>query len=57
MRTRFEDNYFNLDNLKSYMALSAREKLNYLEEINSFFRKVTPAESKKIWEELKKRGW
>ena len=57
MITRVEDDYFNTDDLKSYMALSAREKLNYLEEVNSFFRKVTPAESKKIWEELKKRGW
>jgi hypothetical protein len=48
---------FNLDDLKRYMSLSAEEKLNYLEAMNIFLMESMPDESKKAWEELKKRGW
>ena len=52
-----DDVYFDIEDLKRYMSLSVEEKLNYLEEINSFLAEVMPIKSKKAWEELKKIGW
>ena len=51
------DDYFDVEDLKRYMSLSAEEKLVYLEEINSFLMEAMPDKSKKAWEELKKNGW
>lgn len=51
------DEYFNVEDLKRYMALTAEQKLIYLEEMNKFFHEAMPPESKKAWEELKKNGW
>ena len=45
------------EELKRYMALSAKEKLDFLEEMNQFFSKVIPDENKKIWSQLQKEGW
>jgi hypothetical protein len=39
------------------MALSAEQKLIYLEEMNKFFHEAMSHESKKAWVELKKSGW
>lgn len=46
---------FDLDYLKRYCALSAKEKLEYLEELNRFLAAAMPEESKRIWAELKER--
>jgi|WetSurMetagenome_2_1015567.scaffolds.fasta_scaffold65116_4 hypothetical protein len=51
------DEYFNVEDLKRYMALSAEQKLIYLEEANKFFHEVMSPESKKAWKELKESGW
>ncbi len=51
------DDYFNIEDLKAYMSLSAEEKLVYLQEINSFFAEVMSDERKKTWEKLKQEGW
>jgi|GEM_PF-2591428 hypothetical protein len=51
------DDYYNLDDLKNYMALPAKEKLNSLERLNAFFVKAVPAQNKAIWQRLKKIGW
>jgi hypothetical protein len=51
------DEYFDVEDLKRYMALSAEQKLTYLEEANKFFHEAMPPESKKAWEKLKKSGW
>jgi len=56
MRRRTEDDQ-ELEELKRHMALSAEEKLNYLEEINDFMNKAMPASSKEIWQRLKQEGW
>jgi hypothetical protein len=45
------------EDLKRYMAVPARQKLRMLEKTNAFFQRMMPASSKKIWEELKKRGF
>jgi len=47
---------FDLEFIKTYMALSAEEKLKYLEELNRFLAAATPEKSKKAWEELRLRG-
>ena len=46
-----DEEYFNIDDLKRYMSLSAEEKLRYLQEINAFFHEFMPSESKRVWEE------
>jgi hypothetical protein len=43
--------------MKRYMALSAEQKLTYLEEMNKFFHEAMSPESKQAWEELKKCGF
>ena len=48
---------YGIDDLKRYMDLPAKEKLEYLEQMNEFFSKAMPATSKKIWQELQKQGW
>jgi hypothetical protein len=47
---------YDLDDIRRHMALSVVDKLNYLEQLNIFFHKITPAKSKKIWEKLKSTG-
>ncbi len=49
--------YVDVEDLKRYMSLSVEEKLNYLEEMNSFLKEAMPVENKRAWEELKKMGW
>ncbi len=51
------DEEYSVEALKRYMALSAEEKFNYLEEINHLFKESMPEKSKKVWEELKRNGW
>ena len=48
---------YNLEEIKSYMALPASKKLLFLEEMNDFFRKVTPPDAKKAWDKLRSKGW
>ena len=48
---------YDIKDLKRYMKLSAKEKLNYLEDVNIFLNKAMTAESKNIWEKLKRSGW
>jgi hypothetical protein len=51
------DSEFDLDRMKLYMALPAEKKLKYLEEANEFFSKFKNEKTKKISEELKRRGF
>ena len=43
---------FDLEFIKTYMALSAREKLEYLEELNRFLALATPEKNKDAWKKL-----
>ena len=47
---------FDHEFLKACLALSAKEKLEYLEELNRFLAAAMPEKSKKAWEELRLRG-
>ncbi len=48
---------FNLEDIKAYMQMSAKDKLCWLEGAAKFLHKITSAENKKIWEKLKDRGF
>ena len=48
---------YNPDELKAYMAVPAKEKLRFLEEMNAFFLKVVPSKNKAAWAKLKAKGW
>jgi len=48
---------YDLNDIKAYMKMTAKEKLNWLEETTKFLQKVMPDSSKKIWEKLKQRGF
>lgn len=54
---RKSDEMFNLDDIKVYMQMSAKDKLRWLEKTAKFLHKITPAKNKKIWERLKERGF
>ena len=57
MSASFHNAEYNDEELKRYMALSAKEKLDFLEEMNQFFSRVMPDQNKKIWSQLQKEGW
>ena len=48
---------YDIEALKRYMRLSAKKKLEYLEELNKFLSIATPEKNKKIWRKLKDMGW
>lgn len=48
---------YDIEALKRYMKLSAKEKLEYLEELNKFLSIAIPEKNKKIWKKLKDMGW
>ena len=48
---------FDEDRMKLYMSLSAEQKLNHLEELNTFLEAITPKRAKRMWKLLKEKGW
>ena len=56
-KTEKKNNEYDVSDFKRYMALPAKEKLEFLEEMNEFLSKAMPAKSKKIWQELQELGW
>ncbi len=54
---RKSDEIFNLEDIKAYMQMSAKDKLCWLERVAKFLHKITPSKNKKIWKRLKERGF
>ena len=50
-------NQYNLEELKAYIALPAKKKLQFLEQMNAFFLKAMPSKSKTTWTKLRAKGW
>lgn len=48
---------FDIQDLKFYIKLSAKEKLEYLEQMNLFLLKITPQKSIAINDKLKDEGF
>ncbi len=53
----FEENYYSIEELKSYMNVSVSKKLDFLEEMNQFLDSIKPEMSKKLEEKLRREGW
>lgn len=53
----FEENYYNIEDIKSYMKVPLSKKFEFLEEMNKFLDEITPKESKKISRKLKEQGY
>ena len=48
---------FSKDELKAYMAVPAKKKLEHLEHMSRFLSRVRPKRSRKLAQELKARGF
>jgi len=42
--------HYTEEQIRDYERLSAKDKLNWLEEANRFIHRVMPSRTKKIWE-------
>lgn len=51
-----EDEY-DLDSIFAYQKLPVSKKIEYLDEMNEFFSKLTPEKNKKAWLKLKEEGF
>ncbi|MEW6008413.1 MAG: hypothetical protein AB1629_02140 [Candidatus Omnitrophota bacterium] len=57
-KRRCKETKFEADeHLADYLKTSYAQRLEWLAEINKFLNKITPLQSKRNWEELKRRGW
>ena len=45
---------YPVEKIRKYMCLSAKEKLNWLEEINRFTYKAMPNDRKAAWQKLRR---
>lgn len=52
-----QDEEFDIEDMRYYLKLSAKEKLNYLEEMNNFLLKITPKNALEINQQLKDEGF
>ncbi len=48
---------FDLEDLKYYISLDAKQKLDYLEEMNLFLLKITPPQAVLINRQLEDEGY
>jgi len=53
----FEENYYSIEELRSYMKVPLSKKLDFLEEMNQFLNSIKPKVSKELEEKLKQEGW
>ncbi len=53
----FEENYYKIEDIKSYMNVPISKKLEFLGEMNKFLDGFMSQESKMIQEKLKEQGW
>ena len=55
--TEEKNEEFDIDDLRYYATLSPKQKLDYLEEMNIFLLKITPAEAVAKNRKLKESGY
>ena len=53
----FEENYYKIEDLKSYMKVPVSKKLDFLAEMNEFLNSLMSEESKKFRDKLREEGW
>ena len=55
--TRNKNDEYSKEDLKNYMALPVKKKLALIEEMNDFFDRLMPAKTKKIWQQMQRKGF
>lgn len=48
---------FDIQDIREYSKLSAKEKFARLKAMSQFLDKITPRKSKKIWKKLQEKGY
>ncbi|MBU0504779.1 MAG: hypothetical protein ABII18_11395 [bacterium] len=51
------NDWFDEQDLRYFMTLSAREKLEQLESLNKFINQTITQENQEIWEKLQEMGY
>lgn len=57
IRKKNKNEGYCTEDLKSYIALPLRQKLQWLENMNHFLDRLMPPKNKKIWQRLKEKGF
>ena len=53
----FEENYYNIEDLKSYMKVPVSKKLDFMVEMNEFLDSLKSEKTKKLEEKIRQEGW
>ena len=53
----FEENYYSIEDLKSYMKVPVSKKLDFLVEMNEFLGSLKSKKTKEIEEKIRRGDW
>ncbi|GEM_PF-5138141 len=53
----FEENYYSIEDLKSYMKVPVSKKLDFIAEMNEFLDSFKSDKTKKIEEKIRQGDW
>lgn len=53
----FEKNYYNIEDLKSYMKVPVGKKLDFIAEMNAFLGSFKSEQTKKMEEKIRQDDW
>ena len=53
----FEENYYRIEDLKSYMKVPVSKKLDFIAEMNEFLDSFKSEKTKKLEEKIRQEGW
>ena len=53
----FEENYYNIEDLKSYMKVPVSKKLDFIAEMNEFLYSFKSEKTRKIEEKIRQEDW
>lgn len=53
----FEENYYSIEDLKSYMKVPVSKKLDFIAEMNVFLDSFKSDKTKKIEKEIRQGDW
>lgn len=54
---KIENSEYDIETCLRYRSIPITKKLEYLDEINEFFYKLTPKENRLAWQKLKELGF
>ena len=53
----FEENYYNIEDLKSYMKVPVSKKLDFIAEMNEFLDSFKSEKTKRLEEKIRQGDW